>query len=136
MRILSVKLALPSRRISNQDLLALIQQHSQDSFSGDLNATLDQVCYFLERSGAKTRYWLGENESPLDLIESAVGEALTEAGLQSGEIDLMIHAGVAPAISALGARPMDAVFSRRLKRCMAIRSPFMSRLRMENGCGP
>lgn len=94
MRILSVKLALPSRRISNQDLLALIQQHSQDSFSGDLNATLDQVCYFLERSGAKTRYWLGENESPLDLIESAVGEALTEAGLQSGEIDLMIHAGV------------------------------------------
>lgn len=94
MRILSVKLASPSRQVSNQDLLTLLQEHSQDTYSGDLQIALDRVERLLNYSGAESRHWLDGNETPLDLIGRAVGEALHEAALQPNEVDLMIYAGV------------------------------------------
>ena len=94
MRILSVKVAIPSRQVTNQDILTLLHRHSQDTFSGDLEIALDRVERLLDRSGAESRYWLDEDESPLDLIAGAVDQALHEAALKPGEIDLMIYAGV------------------------------------------
>ena len=94
MKLLSVKLAAPSRRISNQDILSLIHQHSRDTFTGDLELALDRVDRLLKYSGAETRYWLDGTGTPLDLIGRAFEEALHEAALEADEIDLMIYAGV------------------------------------------
>ncbi len=94
MRILSVKVAVPSRQVTNKDILALLHRHSQDTFSGDLELALDRVERLLNHSGAESRYWLNQGESPLDLIAGAVGQALYEAALMPDEIDLMIYAGV------------------------------------------
>lgn len=94
MHISSVKLALPSRRVTNDEILALVRHHSRETFSGDLFRALELIRRLLDHSGAKGRYWLAEGEAPLSLISQAAEEALVESGMDPEEIDLMIYAGV------------------------------------------
>jgi 3-oxoacyl-[acyl-carrier-protein] synthase III len=94
MKLDAVTVALPSRRLSNEDLLALIEEHSDGTFTGDLAATLAQVATLLRRAGARSRHWLVDDESPLDLMRQAIDQALEEAGCGKDEIDLLIYTGV------------------------------------------
>jgi len=94
MRLESVKLALPSRRLSNEDVVALVRQHSERTYVGDLNEALDKIRFLLQLSGAEFRYWLGEGETPLGHISRAVNEALTEAHCRREDIELLIYVGV------------------------------------------
>lgn len=94
MRLDSVAVALPSRCLSNEDLLSLIRENSGNTFSGDLEVTLEQVSALLRRAGARSRHWLAPEETPMDLMRQAVDEALDEAGCKREEIDLLIYTGV------------------------------------------
>ena len=94
MRLDSVKLVLPSRRLENDEVVALVRRHSVGVYDGDLDRMLAGVGALLDRSGARERRWLGPGERPMALIGRAVEAALDEAGCRASDLDLLIWAGV------------------------------------------
>lgn len=94
MRLESVRLALPSRVLTNNDVVALIEQHSKISYVGDISKALHRVHTLLELSGAKVRYWLGAGESPISLITQVVTQALEDVHWRTQDVELLIFAGV------------------------------------------
>lgn len=94
MRLEAVGRAVPSRHVSNDDVVQLIAEHSQGTFTGDLDATLDRVGWLLSMSGARERRWLSGGEEPLDLVASAASRALDAASCDANEIDLLIYSSV------------------------------------------
>lgn len=94
MRLESVSVALPTRCLSNDDLVDLVAEHSLVGFRGDLEAALEQLSALLRRSGARSRHWLGVDETPIALIERAVDAALDQARCTRDEIDLLVYTGV------------------------------------------
>lgn len=86
---------LPSRVVSNEDVLELIEHHSRNTFTGDLPKTLRTIGRLLERSGFKSRRWLAEGEHPIELMKATFDRALQQAGMDREEIDLLIYTGVA-----------------------------------------
>ncbi len=86
---------LPSRVVSNEDVLELIEHHSRNTFTGDLPKTLRTIGRLLERSGFKSRRWLAEGEHPIELMKATFDQALQQAGMDKDEIDLLIYTGVA-----------------------------------------
>lgn len=94
MRIDAVKVAFPSRVMTNDDVLALVRQHSAEAFEGDFDRTIWRIEKGLQHSGARTRRWLGEGDSVMGCVESVVTGALDEAGLGKHDIDLLIYVGI------------------------------------------
>jgi acyl-CoA:acyl-CoA alkyltransferase len=94
MRIAAVGVALPSRRVSNKEILGLIRRHSEKTFPGDLADAIKRIGVLLQRSGAESRYWLGADENPIGLTARAVAEALNAADCDRREIDLLIYTGI------------------------------------------
>jgi 3-oxoacyl-[acyl-carrier-protein] synthase III len=94
MKMASVKAALPSRKVSNDDIVALIEQHSRSTFSGNLGDALHKIRFYLGYAGSDVRHWLGETETPLQLLRRATDEALEEAGLRKDDVDLLIYTGI------------------------------------------
>src|SRR5438552_1117417 len=94
MKIQSIKAALPSRRISNDDIIGMIEEHSRDAFEGDLSATLHKVRHYLSYSGLRQRRWLGENETPIELLSRSIEEALCDSNVDRRDIDLLIYTGI------------------------------------------
>jgi len=95
MRIVGIAATLPSRVVSNEDVLDLIEQHSRSTFTGDLPRTLRTIHRLLERSGFRSRHWLAEGEHPMELMKATFDRALQQAGMDKREIDLLIYTGVA-----------------------------------------
>jgi acyl-CoA:acyl-CoA alkyltransferase len=94
MHIESVTAAFPTRVLDNDQMIALVRQHSAGTFQGDLEATLSRIHTLLGASGGKTRRWLNDGEKPIDFIESAVLETLRKANLEKSDVDLLIYVGV------------------------------------------
>lgn len=94
MKIESVKTAIPSRKVTNQDVVSIIEQKSKKTFQGNLDDALDKVLYYLKYSGSDSRFWLAPEETPIQLLANAVDEAIEEAGCQKKDIDLLIYTGV------------------------------------------
>lgn len=112
MKIIGIAAAIPSRQVTNQEVLALIEQHSSDDFQGDLSKTLKVVDQLLKKTGIESRCWLGENEQPFGLLEEAFDQALAQAGIDKKEIDLLLYTGVGrgfvePANSCFVAKMLD-----------------------------
>ncbi len=94
MKIEAVKVAFPSRKISNQDIISLVEKNSKEIYQGELEKALRHISLLLRHSGSQYRCWLEENETPLQLLSKAVDEALQEADCSKQDIDLLIYAGV------------------------------------------
>ncbi|MDO8521926.1 MAG: 3-oxoacyl-[acyl-carrier-protein] synthase III C-terminal domain-containing protein [bacterium] len=92
MKVESVAVALPSRKVTNHDVLQEISSRS-DEFSDNLPATLRLIERLLKGSGSDTRMWLGHNESSLGLTVQASKEAMDKL-VDDNKIDLLIVAGV------------------------------------------
>lgn len=95
MKIVGIAATLPSRVVSNEDVLQLIEHHSRNSFTGDLPKTLRAIRRLLERSGFESRRWLAQGESPIELMKATFDRALQQADMDKHEIDLLIYTGVA-----------------------------------------
>jgi 3-oxoacyl-[acyl-carrier-protein] synthase III len=93
-RIDSARVVLPSRRVSNDDLLGLIRSHSEGLFAGDLDGALARIASLLRRSGAEWRHWLDAEETPIGLVSQAVEAALGDAGCERDEVELLVYTGV------------------------------------------
>lgn len=94
MRIRGMGLELPSRKVSNDDVLAEIAGSGHDLGPKAEKSYLQVAGKLLAYSGAQTRYWLADDERPVDLLQSAIDEALADADLAHDEVDLFIYAAV------------------------------------------
>lgn len=78
---LGVGSALPKRRVDNAELAAQVD-------------TSDE--WIVERTGIRTRYVAGEGETTASLATDACRKALSEAGLEPTDIDLIVLATATP----------------------------------------
>lgn len=94
MKIEAIKAVLPTKKLTNDDILALIEKYSPISSQIEKNKALRKIRFLLSYSGANIRNWLNLDEKPIDLISSAFEQALAEAKCDKNEIDLIIYTGV------------------------------------------
>ena len=73
--------ALPSRRVTNEELAATVD-------------TTDE--WIVERTGIRSRYMAAESETTGSLATDAARAALSHAGVDAGEIDLIVLATATP----------------------------------------
>jgi len=79
--IAGVGSALPARRVTNEELAQTVD-------------TTDQ--WIVERTGIRSRYLAGEDETTASLAADAARKALTHAGLEATAIDLIVLATATP----------------------------------------
>ena len=95
MRISAITHALPSRLVSNEDLVDRVVLRNRGSIP---ESDLDGLCAFLRtqlaRSGAQTRFHRADGEKAIDLGLAAGRGALESAACGPESIDLLIYTGV------------------------------------------
>ena len=79
--VLGVGSALPKRRVTNEELAQTVE-------------TSDQ--WIVERTGIRSRYVAGEGETTASLAADAARRALDQAGIEAGEVDLIVLATATP----------------------------------------
>lgn len=94
MKIEAIKVALPTKKITNDNILALVEEYSKPVFKGDLKEALSKINFYLRYSGSDTRYWLDKDEKPIDLMAKAFDAAVKEADCDKNDIDLLVYTGV------------------------------------------
>ncbi|HAT1130433.1 TPA: hypothetical protein NR353_001605 [Legionella pneumophila] len=94
MKINSVQLSLPSRTVSNEDILQLIADESTETAEKEKQRILAHVSKILKMAGANNRYWRAEDELPIQMVTDAFNKGLVETGWQKKDIDLLIYVGV------------------------------------------
>ena len=93
MIIKSVAASLPSRVVTNDDMIEMIREQSP-AFRGDIDKTLRKIHALLKISGLRERRWCDRHETPIDHIAKATRAALEETYLQKKHIELLIYVGV------------------------------------------
>ena len=93
MKIEQLAIAVPSRKVSNDEVIEEIARQSL-GFEGDLPRTLNWVSRMLRSSGANTRHWLAEDETSFDITVQACREAIEALDADDRKIDLIICASV------------------------------------------
>ncbi|WP_306355844.1 MULTISPECIES: 3-oxoacyl-[acyl-carrier-protein] synthase III C-terminal domain-containing protein [unclassified Nocardia] len=94
MRLRSVAAGLPSRTVTNADILGMVAGQSSACFDGDLDDTLRKIDSYLRYTGSNERRWLDAGERPLDLLADAAATALDQADVHASEVDLLIYTGI------------------------------------------
>jgi 3-oxoacyl-[acyl-carrier-protein] synthase III len=94
MKILGIAGVVPSRRVSNQEVIDLVEQHSRHGFSDDLTWMSRTMARMFHQNGVESRHWLAPGEAPMDLMENAFERALAQAGIARKDIDLLIYSSV------------------------------------------
>ena len=95
MRISTISHALPSRRVTNQELIETVIERSRQFFpSGSLRLLQTGMHRAFKRSGTEIRYHRTNDEKAIHFGLKAGRDALQSAGIQPNEIDLLIYAGV------------------------------------------
>lgn len=94
MRIRGLGLGMPSRVVTNDEVLALVETESRPSLDGKTDKVLSGLRALLHRSGTRERRWRAPGERAFDFARLAVNQALEEARLKPDEIDLLLYVGV------------------------------------------
>ncbi|MEI6367530.1 MAG: 3-oxoacyl-[acyl-carrier-protein] synthase III C-terminal domain-containing protein [Planctomycetota bacterium] len=96
MRIESISAQIPSRKITNDDILASIQQHSHDQSPLIVQTYLRIVQALFKKAGSDTRFVLdpAQGETAFHFIKKAMTDALEKAHAKPADIDLLIFCGV------------------------------------------
>ncbi len=96
MRLEAVGARLPSRRVTNDDILQMLADHSNGISKLMLRSYQRMVKAMFKLSGCKVRYFrdTARNERAVDFIKGAMQDALDRAGLTKDRIDLLIYCGV------------------------------------------
>ncbi len=94
MKISGLGYAMPERVVKNDEVLALIEQNSRPYLDGSVDRLLGRLNALLKISGTRERRWLSEGERAFDFAKRAAEDALAEAGIGAGDIDLLVYVGV------------------------------------------
>src|SRR5262245_63989068 len=96
MRIAAIAHAVPSRRTTNAEVVALVREQSRPLLGSDrADSVGDLVSRFLEGAGTDVRYRLADDEKAIDVVLRASRDALAESGVTPGDVDLVLYTGVA-----------------------------------------
>ncbi len=93
MVVAGIDCQIPSKKISNEDIIELVKYHSKASFSGKLSDLEILVNKFLVLTGIESRYWRND-EKPIDLLVTCVENALKMSGINRNEIDIVIYSSI------------------------------------------
>ncbi|MDC8758932.1 hypothetical protein [Janthinobacterium fluminis] len=80
--------------MDTDDIIHEVSVLSEPVFDGDFAQFKKSARFLLEAGGCKYRYWLGENEKPIELLASAISSALDKAKMSASDIDLVIYTGM------------------------------------------
>lgn len=95
MKFLSVRHAVPSTVLTNEDMIDRIIAANRSIVAADqLTALATEVREYLARVGTNTRHVADGKEAAIDVLRSAVARALDAAKVQPGDLDFIIYAGV------------------------------------------
>lgn len=127
MRIAGVQSVIPSRTVSNDMIKSMVADYSSTVLQDRLRPAINRIDFYLTYSGSDQRRWLADHESPFDLLEKAVSDALSQASMKAAEIELIIYTGVdrgflEPAMAYLA----GAAFGMRHAHCFDIVDACMS----------
>ena len=95
MQILSVRHAIPSCVVTNDDIVRRVTSASNGTLRREDIPRLEmRIKNFLDRAGTATRNTLGEGETAIGILHSAVDQALAAADVKAADLDFIIYAGV------------------------------------------
>ena len=115
MKVLAVDHAVPDSLVTNEDMLAMVRSQSpaiEDEAAWE--AIERRIRRYWNVTGTDRRYQLGEHQLALDLLVEVASRALDDAGVDRGDVDLVIYTGVGravlePAMAALVQHRLDLV---------------------------
>lgn len=95
MRFRAIEYALPSRVVGNDEILERVDKASQLHLSPDELRRVERSLRMLFKSvGTQVRYCRADGERAFELCVDAGNRALNAAGMDPGEIDLLMYVGV------------------------------------------
>lgn len=94
MKIRGIGCAMPDRVVTNEEVLALIENSSEVHLDDDLGAVLDRFRALLKFSGTCERRWRAPGERAYEFAVKAANQALDVACMKPEEIDLLLYVGV------------------------------------------
>jgi 3-oxoacyl-[acyl-carrier-protein] synthase III len=95
MKIKSIGYALPSKKVTNEDILRDVELDSSRHMSqGDLKKLTSIIKGLFKKSGSNVRYHRAEGETALRFGIRAGKEALEKANMSPKDIDLLLYVGV------------------------------------------
>ena len=95
MHIRTIQHAVPTHRVTNDDILETFRQESRGRLTASETDALErQVRETLATAGTQVRYKLAPGEKAIDLVLAAGRGALAESGLRPGDVDFLIYTGV------------------------------------------
>jgi acyl-CoA:acyl-CoA alkyltransferase len=96
MKIAAVAHRVPSRLMSNADMIEMVDRFNPGTSRLRKAAFFRAVHTLYGRLGAKTRYIrdIEAGEKATDIILGALDDALSQAGMQSEDVELLIYCGV------------------------------------------
>lgn len=95
MRIASIAHKLPSKVLTNEDVLDDVIRSNETALSReDLQRLRVRLQRFLDVSGTSVRYCRAANERAVEITIAAAQKALDAANVHACDVDLLIHAGV------------------------------------------
>lgn len=95
MRYRAIEYVLPSRKISNEEILQRVQDESQSHLTAaELKRVLRLLRFAFRAMGTTVRFGRTEAEHPYQLCTEAGKRALSRAELDPKQIDLLIYVGV------------------------------------------
>jgi 3-oxoacyl-[acyl-carrier-protein] synthase III len=96
MKILNISYALPSKVVTNQDIIENALTKSRKHLSaGDLSTLEQRIRKYFKMSGSSIRYHRQKNERAFDFAVKAGKQALAKARIDPKSVDLLIYTGVA-----------------------------------------
>ena len=112
MLIRSIRHAIPSWKLSNEECRSLVRERLQGRLSNDQINEIDRrIGDFLAACGTETRHIRRPGEKPVDFLVQAGRAALKQAEVSPDEVDIVIYTGVGrgwvePAMAALVIREL------------------------------
>ena len=95
MRILSIQHALPSLKVSNEELVQIVMNREENKIpAAERRALRERIFEHLHYCGAHTRFLRSKSEKSVDLGIQAGESALVSAGLAPDDVGLLIYVGV------------------------------------------
>lgn len=94
MRIVSVQYQLPSRVVTNDEIIDAVTEFSKPTFDGDLEVLRDSLAKLFDLTRARERRVLAPGEKPIQLMRQAVDKALEESGWKRDDVELVVYVGI------------------------------------------
>lgn len=95
MRFMAIEHELPSRQVTNEEVIANVRKASAAHLSPAELDVLEQLIHDgFASTGTRVRYHRAEGEKATELAARAGRRALDSAGLAPGDIDLLMYVGI------------------------------------------